>query len=118
MTSPYSLPLPFWVDEITTIVFLLIFGKFVINKLLNVLREFLISLEIEEKVANSLFNFVTSMFWLYILGLALQNVPNIFSPNIFPIQIVGDLIMRFVSFSFSLILPVFVFYLVLKLKKI
>ncbi|MEM5828448.1 MAG: hypothetical protein QW197_03050 [Candidatus Aenigmatarchaeota archaeon] len=103
---PFSLPLPSWSANIAEIVFLIIFGKILIPKILNLLRNFLDASFTDTNLTNSFINLVSSLFWLYVLGRSLVVFPQIFSPDIFPIDIVGNLILTFVGYAFSLILPI------------
>ena len=115
--SMVSLPLPSWTANITIIIFVLAFGRFLIKKIATLLENLLKSFNIEESVSKTFITFITSLFWLYILGIALINLPILFDPNIFPAGTVGNLLLTFVSYTFALVLPIVILYFMMEYKK-
>jgi hypothetical protein len=115
--SMVSLPLPSWTANITIIIFVLAFGRFLIKKIATLLENLLKSFNIEESVSKTFITFITSLFWLYILGIALINLPILFDPNIFPAGTVGNLLLTFVSYTFALVLPIVILYVMMEYKK-
>jgi len=115
--SMVSLPLPGWTANITIIVFVLAFGRFLIKKIVTLIENLLKSFNIEDSVSKTFITFITSLFWLYILGIALINLPVLFDPNIFPAGTVGNLLLNFVSYTFALVLPIVILYVIMEYKK-
>ncbi|MDH7516791.1 MAG: hypothetical protein QHH19_00325 [Candidatus Thermoplasmatota archaeon] len=114
--SLVDLPLPSWTANITIIIFVLVFGTILIKKVMELLQKLLVSFNIAEDVTKNFTTFITALFWLFIVGIALQNLPTLFNPNIFPASFVGDLILRFVGYAFGLILPIVLLYVVMEIR--
>ncbi|MEM0492738.1 MAG: hypothetical protein QXS02_02085 [Candidatus Thermoplasmatota archaeon] len=115
--SLVNLPLPSWTADITIIIFALVFGTILLKKVMELLQKLLVSFNISEDITKNFTTFINALFWLFIVGIALQNLPTLFNPDIFPASFVGDLLLRFVGYAFSLILPIVLLFVVMELRK-
>jgi hypothetical protein len=115
--SLVTLNLPDWTANITIIIFVLAFGRIFIKKFTELLNNLLNSFEIEENIIKHFMALVVSLFWLAIFAIVLIELPILFTPNIFPVNEVGNLLLRFVGYGFTLILPIVILFFLMEYKK-
>jgi len=115
--SIVTLNLPDWTANLTIIIFVLAFGRVFIKKFSDLLNNLLNSFEIEANITKNFMALVVTLFWLAIFAIVLIELPILFTPNIFPVNEVGSLLLRFIGYGFTLILPIVILFFMMEYKK-